>query len=154
MFRLTTDVGWSGLARSRCSSSFQRCWMGLRWELCAGTSTSFTSDWENHFFTAEQERDKHNLMTHRTNILRFVTKHLYCLVSLWTVSCLSVWTVTTRLLNCVCSLSCTCRFSLSYSAVFSPNCLPLNISSLLSKHVANIWINNTRKKKNAVRPAF
>ena len=40
--RSGTDVAQLGLARSQCSNSSQRCWMGLRSGLCAGQSSSST----------------------------------------------------------------------------------------------------------------
>lgn len=40
-------IGWKGLARTLWSTSSQRCWMGLKSELCAAKSSYFTPQWEN-----------------------------------------------------------------------------------------------------------
>lgn len=45
--RCNTDVGRSDLAHSRRSSPSQRCWIGLRSELCTGQSRSSPPNWEN-----------------------------------------------------------------------------------------------------------
>jgi hypothetical protein len=49
LVRSGTDVGRLGLARSRCSNSYQMCLMGLRSGLCAGQSSSSTPISTNHF---------------------------------------------------------------------------------------------------------
>ncbi len=50
LMRLRSNTDWQGLALSWCSTSSQRRWMGQRSGLCAGQSSSSTSNWENHFF--------------------------------------------------------------------------------------------------------